>query len=101
MMRALKKELDEKERLEKLMPKPILDDVERRYLKNVIRPFKDKVSFVKKSSNGDGIRYIAIELFNLEDYDCIFLPYFKDETMYRGMELDKEYTLQELGIEEE
>ena len=31
-----------------------------------------------------------------EDYFC--LPYFEDGTMYKGMKLDKAYTLEELGL---
>lgn len=77
---------------------PVLDDAERRYLKNVIIPFKDKVRFIKKRCIDDGIYYIVIELFNLGMWDSIFLPYFKDETMYKNMELNKEYTLEDLEI---
>ena len=42
-----------------------------------------------------------------DDYICIglndeaiSLPYFKKGTMYKGMELYKEYTLKELGLGE-
>lgn len=102
ILNQIKKELEEKDIMNyaklKCETAPVLDDVEKRYLKNVIRPFRDKVRFVKKSCNGNGIYYITIELFNFGTCDCTFLPYFKDETMYKNMKLDKEYTLEELGI---
>ena len=75
--------------------KNILDDKERRYLKTVIRPFKNKISHISKEDCYDGECYISIELEN-ED---INLPYFKKETMYNGMEEDKKYTLKELGLD--
>lgn len=40
--------------------------------------------------------YIHIDLGN----DDIALPFFKKETMYKGMKADKEYTLKELGLDE-
>ena len=75
---------------------PILDDVEKRYLEGVLRPFKDKVEFIKKDQNDYG-QWISIEL--KEDWFC--LPYFEIDKMYKGMELDKEYTLEELGLFED
>lgn len=76
--------------------KPILDDVEKRYLEGVLRPFKDKVNFIEKQNNNIGC-YIVIDL----EEDTFYLPYFEKDTMYKGMELDKEYTLQELGLFED
>ena len=75
---------------------PILDDVEKRYLEGVLRPFKDKVEFIKKDQNDYG-QWISIEL--KEDWFC--LPYYEIDKMYKGMELNKEYTLQELGLFED
>lgn len=76
--------------------KPILDKVEKRYLEGVLRPFKDKVNFIKKQNNNIGY-YIVIDL----EEDTLYLPYFEEGTMYKGMELKKEYTLQELGLFED
>lgn len=72
---------------------PILDKVEKRYLEGVLRPFKDKVNFIEKQNNNIGY-YIVIDL----EEDTFYLPYFEKDTMYKGMELKKEYTLQELGL---
>lgn len=74
----------------------ILDEEEKRYLEGVIRPFRDKVDHVAKYEIQDK-EYIYIDLGN----DILQLPYFKENTMYKGMKLDKKYTLKELGLFEE
>ena len=87
----IKKELLEKE--------TVLDDVEKRYLKNVIRPFKDQCRYVKKyETAGTDYEWIYI---NLSSNGSIALPGFSKGTMYKNMELDKKYTLKELGIKYE
>lgn len=75
--------------------KEILDKEEKEYLEAVIRPFKDRVNFIMLTSLGyDWQTFIKIDL----DKDSIELPLFKLDTMYKGMELNKEYTLEELGL---
>lgn len=75
----------------------ILDTAEKRYLKNVIRPFKDRViSIIKENDFGDD--YIKIEL---ENGDFANLPNFAKGTMYKGMKKEKKYTLKELELFEE
>jgi len=74
--------------------KPILDDKEKEYLSNLIRPFKNKVKHIAKR-RVDESQYIIIILARDED---IYLPYFKKDTMYKNMKLEKEYTLEELGL---
>lgn len=74
--------------------KPILDKVEKRYLKDVIRPFKNKVTSIIK------FRYLNqehLEIY-LDDDDYFILPYFKKGSMYKNMETDKRYTLEELHL---
>ena len=75
---------------------PILDDTERKYLSNVIKPFRDRVEYISKEKvEGNETYYITIFI----DDDYIFLPYFKESTkMYVGMKPDKRYTLKELGL---
>lgn len=75
--------------------KEILDDVEREYLGDFIRPFRNKVDVITKLNNEEGNEWIMIELKNEQP---ILLPFFKQNTMYKGMELNKEYTLEELGL---
>ena len=73
---------------------PVLDEVERKYLSDVIKPFGHRVSYIVKRMNGSGY-YIAIILNN---FDVMNLPYFTRNTMYKGMEVNKEYSLEELGL---
>lgn len=71
----------------------ILDEVEKEYLRAVIKPFRKRMTCIKKS------RYFNFEFIILNlDNDGIFLPSFKKGKMYKGMKEDKEYTLEELGL---
>lgn len=76
-------------------PKPILDDKEKEYLSNVIRPFRNKIQFIHKVKWGSKGEYISMVL---KDEDFIEFPAFKKGTMYKGMELDKEYSLEDLRL---
>ena len=75
---------------------PILDDAERKYLSGVIRPFRDRVKYILRCGGNlfpnDFIKMV------IKDEGTISLPYFKENTMYKGMKLNKEYTLEELGL---
>ena len=76
---------------------PILDDAERKYLSEVIRPFRKRVSYICKmigGSNNDK-EYILI---SMKGNDNSFLPDFPSNTMYKGMQCMKNYTLEELGL---
>ena len=73
----------------------ILDEAEKRYLRAVIRPFRDKIKYICKSVSDFGkYEYINVNLGN----DTLVLPDFKPNTMYKGMKLEKKYTLEELRI---
>ena len=77
---------------------PILDDVEREYLSAVIKPFRNKVkNIVKISGIGKSKeQYIRIVLGEL---DFMNFPNFNKNTgMYKGMEADRLYNLEELGL---
>lgn len=82
----------------------ILDEKEKQYLQNVIKPFKDRVKSIAKQNDTDSYEYISIGVSypinkrNGCDTDYIWLPSFESGTMYRNMELDKKYTLEELGL---
>ena len=79
-----------------IQEKEILDDTEKRYLKAVIRPFKNRVRYISKATwFWSENEFIYINLNN----DVIALPCFKKGTMYSGMEIKKEYTLKELGLD--
>ena len=76
------------------IPKPILDDKEKEYLSNVIKPFRDKVISISKKSANYG-EFIDILIDEAED---IYLPYFKPGKMYQGIRVNREYNLEELGL---
>lgn len=73
----------------------ILDEVEKRYLANVIRPFKDKVSGIRKCSCNNTTSYIRLVI---DDDTEMNFPDFETGTMYQGMKAGKEYTLEELKL---
>lgn len=73
----------------------ILDEAEKRYLRSVIRPFRSKVESISKQVNYDKTEYIEIEL---SDMNTAYLPDFEANTMYKNMEVNREYTLKELGL---
>ena len=83
------------------LPKPILDDVEKEYLSNVIKPFRDKVisiaNYYEESIDNNFIE-IEVKQNYCNENQYVSLPYFKKGTMYKGMEEYKKYTLEELGL---
>lgn len=75
----------------------ILDDVEKAYLSAVIEPFRKEVEFIEKIKRySDEKEYIYMMM--KKDNDYCELPVFEKGTMYKGMELGKAYTLEELGL---
>ena len=76
------------------IPKPILDDKEKEYLSAVIKPFRGQVISISKKSANYG-EFIDILIDEAED---IYLPYFKPGKMYQGIRVNREYTLEELGL---
>lgn len=79
--------------------KEILDKVEKEYLENFLRPFKEDVKEITKIKKAFGFQneMLHIGLKDIGAYDII-LPEFKKGTMYKGMELYEAYTLQDLGL---
>lgn len=73
----------------------ILDKAEKRYLRNIVKPFRNKVKAIEKHDDMNNKEFITIILKDDGDID---FPYFKKDTMYKGMKLDKRYTLDELGL---
>ena len=74
----------------------ILDDVEKAYLSAVIKPWKNKIKFIEKFEDTYDKERILIWIIG----DCrnIYLPQFEKGKMYKGMEANREYTLEELGL---
>ena len=77
---------------------PILNDKEKEYLGNVIRPFRNRVICVVKTNLFRG-ECISIKVYNdFADINFFEFPYFKNGVMYKNMKVDKSYTLEELGL---
>lgn len=75
---------------------PILDDIEKEYLSAVIKPFRKRIKSIKKAYCSGNSAYIGIAMDKCEH---IYLPYFNlNSGMYKRMEIDKEYTLKDLGL---
>lgn len=82
------------------LEKCILNQKEKEYLSNVIKPFRDSVfGIVKQAQYINGYEYITISTEEESgDHFHMGLPSFKVGTMYKGMKLGKEYSLKELGL---
>lgn len=79
---------------------PILNDTEREYLKAVFKPFASRIELVKKqrcNEMWEGMEYIKVIMTDPAG-DSASLPVFKAGTMYKGMEPNKAYTLEDLDI---
>lgn len=76
---------------------PILEKAEKEYLENVLRPFKNEIKWVRKTHHQySGYDHLIDN--NGIQYFCLIPQYFKGETICKGMKLNKEYTLKELGL---
>ena len=76
---------------------PILDEEEKKYLSAVIKPFRNRTEVIAKLLDCDEKReYIAVGCNTIQD--SFSLPRFEKGTMYKGMELNKAYALEELGL---
>lgn len=79
----------------RIYPKPsILTDEEKEYLLAVIKPFRDRVIYIQRyygtNSHCINIRFT--------DSGPMIFPDLHSDTMYKGMEENKKYTLEELGL---
>lgn len=87
--------------LEQEHTEPLLTAKEKNYLENIIRPFKDRVKFIRKNvgcTDNAFIRICVSKYDDIEYPDFLTLPYFDGVEMYTGMEKNKWYTLEELGL---
>lgn len=73
----------------------VLTEKEHSYLFSIIKPFRNKVTYIGKFTKGEDENYIEIGIY--EDLE-IGLPVFPNNQMYLGMKEDKKYTLEELGL---
>ena len=80
-------------------PRSILDPAEKKYLGNIIKPFRDRIVWIKKiDSPIQNYEYIKI-CYHDHNYTIVLnFPDFKVGKMYKGMETNRQYTLEELGL---
>lgn len=83
----------------------ILDKQEKEYLRNVIKPFRNNIQYIIKQTGPIHFttEYITIFINTTPNIDrvgqeYIVFPMFKKGTMYKNMEVEKQYTLEELGL---
>jgi len=81
----------------------ILNDVEKKYLSAVIKPFRDKVNYICKVDfvnfdNPEGCVYQHIVIGLNDNSPEVVLPLFKAGTMYKGMVAGHVYMLEDLGL---
>ena len=74
---------------------PHLTEKEHSYLSSIIKPFRDKVTYIGKLSETYQRSFIEI---GIERDMEITLPSFLDSQIYLGMETDKKYSIEELGL---
>ena len=82
--------------LEQEYKPPILDEKEKAYLSAVIKPFRKDVECIVKFKRYSGEKEYIYMTMKRDDY-CT-LPIFEKGTMYKGMEANERYTLEELGL---
>ena len=75
------------------IPKSLLTAKEKEYLAAVIKPFREEFRHIVKYKEEE-YEYLVIYL----NYDFINLPVFKIGSRYKGLEIDKGYTLKELDL---
>ena len=85
--------------LEAIVHPQILDDAEKRYLKGVIRPFRNQIISIYKEQFGFNHESIIIEYYDFDrSQSTLCLPQFEKGSMYNGMEPGRRYTLEDLGL---
>ena len=78
---------------------PILTEEEKEYLSSVIKPFRKFVVYIEKIKYIDGWEKIIFYSLNLKSWECMTnLPPFQSGTRFKGMKLNKQYKLEELGL---
>lgn len=79
----------------------ILEEAEKRYLRAVIKPFRNRVISISKYfyvlDNAYSIEIYMKSIQGIFSTEYLRLPLFKNE-MYKGMEKNKRYTLEELDL---
>lgn len=77
---------------------PVLTEEEKEYLSSVIKPFRKDVEYIVKLPKFEWIQETIYIHIGRSWRGNIELPTFKKGAMYKGMKIDKRYTLEELGL---
>lgn len=82
---------------------PYLSGQEKEFLEKWLRPFKDEIGYIIKERSGidTDLYRIRIERKTHPDSEIINFSWFKENTMYQGMEPNRYYTLYDLKLFEE
>lgn len=79
---------------------PLLDDEEKKYLSAVIKPFRHKIAYIVKMlvpfKDREKIVIYYRNCYNV--MECIELPDFKSELMYKNMRIAQLYKIEDLGL---
>lgn len=93
------------EEINKEFKKPILTKREKTYLKSVIEPKRNDIAFIMRKLNFEGRdnEHITVNVYVRTPYNSVFvsslLEFITTKDMpFDGMELLKNYTLEELGL---
>ena len=79
--------------------KSILTEKEKEYLSAVIKPFKDKVSYIVKRQGFKEDKKLSVEFIIIYvDDEKIVLPSYDKGTLYKDMKLTEKYTVEDLGL---
>lgn len=73
----------------------ILTEKEKAYLSAVIKPFRKDVAYIEKCIFSMDTDYVLI---STKTNETVNLPNFRRKSLYTGMEENRRYTLEELGL---
>ena len=98
---AVKWENEESTLISDIYNPPILNDAEREYIKMILKPFHGAVKYAEKvtecvfDEDNCSKEYLFIAFYGRGSFS---FPDFDSGKMYAGMELNRKYKLDELGI---
>lgn len=81
---------------ENLKKEHLLDKAERKYLRNFLAPFRNEVEGIELENRFGEIEYVSLAIHTCNDW--IYLPSFEKGKMYAKLEINREYTLEELRL---
>ena len=84
-----------------IINKPILNDNEKAFLENIVRPFRkrfERITIIKETLKDNFV--LTVHFYNKDEEYYTYLPHFskKYNSHFTGMEADKIYSPAELGL---